>query len=235
MPPFRVVVSFTCRESHLHLLQDTLESLYAQSLRPDAIYLNVPRSSVVPFNDSRLTINWAERDYGPLTKLLPTVMVEHDPSTLIITVDDDKIYPPELVRTLAWHSYVSNGSVALSACGWSFVKTVLPPGLLTVYVPYFMRGSGGTSVDILQGVCGNAFRRGMFILEMLHEIPRECFTVDDIWISGCLAARGIPREVIAQRLDPVNTPWKRYQTESLRQFNHEHDIHRTCVDVFSVW
>lgn len=130
-PKSRVVVSLTTMPHHLHLLRPTLDSLLQQSLKPDEIYLNMPlgrnpRSNmsydealrgpgvVIP---SGIKVNRCPEDVGPLTKLLPAVVAEQDwekqrkggwenPSDLspiIITVDDDQVYPPDTVKYLAWY------------------------------------------------------------------------------------------------------------------------------------
>jgi hypothetical protein len=51
-----------------------------------------------------ITVNRCQ-DVGPLTKLLPAVLAEEkgDPDTIIITVDDDQVYPPDTVKYLAWY------------------------------------------------------------------------------------------------------------------------------------
>jgi hypothetical protein len=51
-----------------------------------------------------VTVIRSARDYGPVTKLVPALHRELDPDTLIITVDDDKVYHKDLVRHLAWHA-----------------------------------------------------------------------------------------------------------------------------------
>jgi hypothetical protein len=90
-----------------------------------------------------------------------------------------------------------------------------------------MRGAG-VHVDVLQGVCGVAYRVGFFSearggegegaggRQRLMRPPAECFTSDDIWISGQLAMAGISRVLIggqftgafAGGLDPADAPWK---------------------------
>ena len=49
-------------------------------------------------NNKELQIVRGEKDYGPITKLLPTLSIETNPTTLIIILDDDHIYDPQLVR-----------------------------------------------------------------------------------------------------------------------------------------
>ena len=39
-------------------------------------------------------------DMGPITKFVPTLTSEVDPETLIVVVDDDTAYPPEMVQRM---------------------------------------------------------------------------------------------------------------------------------------
>jgi len=95
-----------------------------------------------------ITINRCD-DHGPLTKLLPTLLRETDPDTVIITVDDDKIYLPDTMLSLMWHAEHSR-NVAFGVCGWAFMWVPRPMGVVPVYIPYFFRGTTGTMVDVLQ-------------------------------------------------------------------------------------
>lgn len=110
-PPFRLVLTLSSLPHHKNLIEPTLQSLLTQSLRADVIYLALPEKSrrtgesygnfTVP---EGITILRSKQDYGPLTKLLPAVMAESEPDAVIITLDDDKVYPPDLIRTLAWNA-----------------------------------------------------------------------------------------------------------------------------------
>ena len=96
---------------HKHTIDPTLQSLLAQSVKADAIYLALPERSSrtqelygvfdVP---EGITILHAAQDYGPLTKLLPALLAENDPDTIVITLDDDKLYHEDVVKYLVWHA-----------------------------------------------------------------------------------------------------------------------------------
>jgi len=231
-PHARVVVSFTTVPHHMDKLRETIDSLKSQTLTPDAIYVNVPWNTsrtgqeyqVPDYMDKAVIVNRCA-EYGPLTKLLPTLLLEKDPSTIIITLDDDKIYPNDVVRTLVWHMVQNTGlRVAVGLCGWSFMSVPTARGVVPVYVPWMMRGRHGRRVDVLQAVCGNAYRRGHFdanertLLRELGSPPKACYTTDDINIAGYLRAHaGVHAVVIpnARHLEPSEPPWK--ETESKKE------------------
>jgi hypothetical protein len=185
-------------------LHEVLMSLGNQSIKPDIIYANIPYTNkrigedyVIPNwlnNWPGLTVLRSDKDYGPLTKLFPSLLVEQDPNTLIITVDDDKLYAPDTLRHLVWYAE-QDASAAWGLCGWAFMWVPLPYGVATVYIPWWMRSHGGRSVDVLQAACGIAYRRKFFDnLTALAHPHKDCFTTDDMWISGYLATvANVPR------------------------------------------
>uniref|UniRef100_K3XB56 Glycosyltransferase 2-like domain-containing protein n=1 Tax=Globisporangium ultimum (strain ATCC 200006 / CBS 805.95 / DAOM BR144) TaxID=431595 RepID=K3XB56_GLOUD len=249
-PKFRVVVSMTTTPNRLDKVMDSVRSLTKQSLVPDQIYVNIPKGPmkrhpersyddvVMPSELENLAplvkINRCVDD-GPATKLLGALRLEHDPSTLIITVDDDFEYPKQLVEALTWEAESTKDDV-LGICGWGMLPIWHKVGVVPAYVPYFMRPRG-RFVDILQACCGNAYRRGFFHdIEAFAEIPAVCVTVDDVWIAGYLRTVEHRRSaIISKRLDPEDPPWKIAEAKSeakkmtLSNYNHEKQIHYKCV------
>ena len=107
----RVVVSMTTTPGRISLLGPVLDSLAQQTLPPSCVYVNVPTWSkrfnstyVIPqellARAPQVIVNRCDLDYGPLTKLVPTLMLETNPNTLIVTVDDEYFYPPQLLAEL---------------------------------------------------------------------------------------------------------------------------------------
>lgn len=249
-PAFRVVVSLTTTPNRLDKVMDSVRSLAAQSLVPDQIYVHVPRGAMkrhpersyddvdIPHELEKLAplvkVNRCVDD-GPATKLLGALRLESDPSTLIITLDDDFVYPARLVEALAWEAEKKQDDV-LGVCGWGMLPMWHAVGVVPAYVPYMMRPTG-RYVDILQACCGNAYRRGFFRdVEAFADIPSVCVTVDDVWIAGYLRTVENRRSaIISKRLDPADPAWKTQEAAStakkmtLSSYNHEHQIHYKCV------
>ncbi|RLN94535.1 hypothetical protein BBJ28_00006617 [Nothophytophthora sp. Chile5] len=249
-PPFRVVVSLTTTPGRLDKVMDSVRSLTKQSLVPDQIYVNVPEGAMKrhperSYDDTAMpaeleamaplvAINRCVDD-GPATKLLGALRLEHNASTLIITLDDDFEYPSQLVASLAWEAIVKPDDV-LGVCGWGMLPMWHAVGVVPAYVPYFMRPRG-RYVDILQACCGNAYRRGFFHdVDALADIPAVCVTVDDVWIAGYLRTVEQRRSaLVSKRLDPTDPPWKKEEARSaelqmtLSSYNHEHQVHYKCV------
>lgn len=249
-PPFRVVVSLTTTPNRLDKVMDSVRSLAKQSLVPDQIYVNIPDGPMkrhpgrsydeAEIPEELLALSPLVRvnrcvDDGPATKLLGALRLEDDPSTLIVTVDDDFEYPARLVEALAWEAVAKPDDV-LGVCGWGMLPLYHKVGVVPAYVPYFMRPRG-RYVDILQACCGNAYRRGFFSdVELFADIPKVCVTVDDVWIAGYLkTVENRASAIISKRLDPQDPAWKREEARSernkmtLSNYNHEHQVHYKCV------
>ncbi len=102
------IISLTTIPSRLPLIALTLKSLLRQSRAPRRIVLNLPEFSkrekvpyVIPDELKSLACVEIARceDMGPATKAIPTLLRE-TPEQLVIIVDDDRIYPANLVADL---------------------------------------------------------------------------------------------------------------------------------------
>lgn len=193
----RTVVSLSTVPSRVPYLQRIIDCLLNQTYQVDRIYINLPfwsqrekRDYPLPQlqkNDKVKVIRC--QDHGPITKLYPVLREERDPETLIITVDDDIEYVPERIETLV-HWAQEHPEAAIGGTGfivgpwWWFYGTVHRP-------------KKATPVSVIEGFSGCAYRRGFFSDDLLNYegAPPEAFYNDDVWISGYLAKKGVPRLV----------------------------------------
>jgi len=203
----KVIISLTTIPSRIHHIFPTLNSLLLQHKPADRIYLNLPNTSIregrsyaVPasiMNDTRVTIHMTEKDYGPITKLLPTLELEKDPETMIITVDDDIIYPPDMVERLIGH-HTTHPEAALGFRSWN----IPPSGMVKdsrILFAHQIRQP--VKVDILEGMSGVLYLRKHFHRDFFCEdLPEEGFYVDDVCISGYLEKQGVARYLVPHRI-----------------------------------
>ena len=198
----QVIVSLTTIPSRIALIGETLKSLMRQSRAPAGIVLNVPRWSrrercnyEIPGDLARLdSVKVTEcDDWGPATKLIPTIL-NNAPSQPIVVVDDDRIYPSNLIADLEDASRLCPGS-ALCFSGWRVPDdlTDRPTTLwsdlkLTPPVPVkATRVDTLHEVDILQGQGGYYVLPEFFDANELtdySQAPEAAFFVDDVWISA---------------------------------------------------
>lgn len=175
----RVVVSLTTLPSRLEkeTIIPTLKTAHKQTRKPDAVYLGLPKISKrlgTPYPEpsdkikSLCTIVELERDYGPVCKILGGLYAESDPSTIIITFDDDNLYPENFIEEML-KKHLERPKAAIGSSG-AFIGNF--PG----YFAYIRNAPAkryeawwgapvpeeGLKTDILCGYSGVLYLRGMF-------------------------------------------------------------------------
>ena len=233
----RVVVSLTTLPYRIGGVAKTLGSILNQTLVPSKIYVNLPtRTSrgdkyVIPANLLKLTkkhpivkINRCKKDYGPGTKLYPTLRHEKGPNTRIITIDDDGIYPKKTIQYLVETSLKKPNS-ALAYSAWNInLKhfgiedySYLGGNYTDTYDSDWNWGRecAPGNMDIIEGWGGALYIRSFFMdgkkdqskefINFMEKGPAECFFVDDVWISAWLAKKRIHIYVVEKAYMPIHT------------------------------
>ena len=118
-----------------------INSILDQTRKPDLFLLNIPDTfartgetyTVPKYIRKSLTVNRIAMDYGPATKILPTVMYcatgtgtsDYDPThTRIIYLDDDIAYPKRMIETYE-KMIPANDDNVWTATGFDFVNMKL--------------------------------------------------------------------------------------------------------------
>ena len=215
----QVVVSLTTIPDRLANIRPTLNSLLDQSRRPDAIFLNLPdesrregREYEIPafFKDYRpVEIVRCGRDWGPATKVLPTLERVTAPNTRIVVTDDDQIYPHNMIETLVEASEKFPDAVVCSR-GFRVPTEFDIHRRDTLYGTHL---SHEVPVEIVQGSAGYLVKPRFFNEQIFDYslAPKEAFFQDDIWLCGHLARLGIDRYVV-----PFNNCFSRIDNWSTR-------------------
>lgn len=231
----QIIVSLTTIPSRIDLIGDTLKSLLAQTRPPREIRLNLPafcqregRGYDVPgWLQSLAAVRLvACEDFGPATKLLPT-LEGCEAGQPILVVDDDRIYSQTLIADLE-KAATARPEVALGLGGW-----VAPSDLIdrptTVLSNLLQRPPAPVrsarlrrpmAVDILQGMAGYLVRPAFFDLNVLTDYakaPPAARLVDDVWISGhCRAEKFV---IPARPNFPPKRHFARHKRSSLGWIN----------------
>lgn len=213
------VISLSTIPPRFATLAPTLQTLQRQSLPADEIRVNIPRryrrfpdwDGRVPEVPAGVRIVRTDDDFGPASKLLPTVADLQGQAVDILFCDDDMLLAPD------WHArFKADRSVrpeaALVAVGKQIAdipatarpqsrlprarrrsKTLayrlLRAATLTLHKPHPFIASG--HVDLLCGF-GGVMVRPEFFDSRVFEIPEVLWSVDDPWLSGHLERRGVP-------------------------------------------
>lgn len=192
----RVIFSMTTIPSRLTSnpshLTNTITTLLNSTVKPDHIYLNIPHTSIrektdynIPESIYSLENKYPHKftiircdDYGPLTKIYPTLWFERDPSTIIFLLDDDEIYNKnshnELLKYQLKHSNTAFGyrGVQLKNKEWITIENT------------------PTDVDILETYAGVVYKREFFNDMSYPNIDDPCFYADDLWIAHQVTKNG---------------------------------------------
>jgi len=200
-----LVVTLSSIPSRIEGIAPALRSLLDQTIPPDEIVLALPDWSLrenrgydlPPWiaEHPRIRVLRAKKDWGPATKLIPTLRDYADqPETALLAVDDDNIYPRTFVETfLRWGNALPEAALTLRGCA------VPESRRWRDCVEY--KGSSiqePTRTDIVEGCAGILVRPSFFDARFFdyESAPPEAFFVDDLWISGHLARGRVPAHVI---------------------------------------
>lgn len=97
----KIIVSLTSWPPRFNNLPTVLDSILGQTIRPDAIVLNISEEDDIPSNINEYIINnKIEVHYVPNTKvykkLIPTLLLY--PDDCVISIDDDWVYPSNMIE-----------------------------------------------------------------------------------------------------------------------------------------
>jgi len=203
----RVIASLTTLPDRIFNLEPTVRCLLNQTRPPDEIVLSIPEFSVrqkrpysIPKYLSQfptLRIVPCKTDWGPATKFIPLVQEElaaGRADTLIMVVDDDRIYPRDALETyLHYHEQFPNAALC-------FRGGPMPRNFYW-FLPKLFLGSRlreAKRVAVITG-CGSYLIQPRFFDSALwnySDAPASAFYMDDIWISGNLDRRGVEKYVV---------------------------------------
>jgi hypothetical protein len=208
----RVVGSLTTIPSRISQIEKTLLTLTNQSYKLDAVYLSVPYSCqredttyLIPDVLTEYCNIIRCQDYGPITKVMGALLSEQDPDTVIITFDDDKLYPEGMVEKLV-SKHRAKPDCAIGSAG--FKVGTFPFYMSIAYNEHEYNGkwytfdinSSGESVDILLGSPGVLYIRKFFpVIDDIGKLLRYpikdnvLYRNDDVVISGLLSQQSIQR------------------------------------------
>jgi hypothetical protein len=205
-PERRVIVSMSTLPDRIYNLQPTIRCLLEQTRPPDEIVVAVPEFSrrqrkryVIPEyleKMPRVRVLRCDHDWGPATKFIPVIQTElaaGRPDTLIMIVDDDRLYPRDALETyLCYHHELSDAAL-------TFRGGPIPRDFK--WGPRMIRGAQlrePREVAVMTG-CASYFIQPRFFDERLWDYsgtPDGVFYMDDIWIAGSLDRRGVEKYVV---------------------------------------
>ena len=247
----RVIASLSTVPDRIGNLGPTIRSLLKQTRPPDEIVLAIPEFSVrerrpyvVPKYISRLPrvrVLHCPKDWGPATKFIGAIKDElatGRENTLIMVVDDDRLYPRDALETYLHYNQQLPGA-ALCFRGAAMPRTLDWRDARMIKASELRQPE---AVAVITG-CGSYLIQPRFFDESLWDYsraPQGAFFMDDIWISGWLARRNVKRYAVPTSL-MMRSVWRQRRTLTLhdvpngRQHNNNETIafFRDSWDVFA--
>lgn len=220
MTPY--IISLTTIPPRFDKIGPTLRDLTNQKAKPLEIRLNLSRQyrrfpgelpSLADLPEG-ITVHWSDVDYGPATKILPTVSDWQGKDIDILFCDDDQKYAPNWAT-----QFLEKRKQHLNKCivgkgydlinrplGYRYLRAhcrhpraelrhkgigyrLLRASSLTMVKPRPLVADG--YVDILEGFRG-ALIKPDFLPKEVFDIPDVLWTVDDPWLSGHLERNDVP-------------------------------------------
>ena len=207
------IVSLTTVPKRISFLKPTLVSLLRQIVPPKEIHINLGedffQGTEIPnfLKDLKMVkVQWVKKDMGPATKYIPTLERFKNTNQLIVIVDDDMYYAPNLIEDLITAEKKSDGKKVFCINGFK-----VPEDLQSASRPSDKAiKAGSQKVAVIEGCGGYTLRPGFVSAEELCDLtnaPKRAHFDDDIWLSGHLSRAQIEKFQIptGKRKSLVNT------------------------------
>ena len=199
-----IVISLTTLSERINRITPTLYSLLDQSVLPKKIIVWIPKYSIrekkevlledlpdIPMVEYRMI----DRDLGPITKLIPS-LIEYgqNPNQRIICLDDDIIYSRHLIESYEAESRKNPGA-ALAIIGYDVPTTFNDKNRFKTKV-YATDIQKRREVDVVTGYGSFMIKPTFFAQHFLTEQrPKEAYFTDDLCVSGHLAQQGVKKYI----------------------------------------
>lgn len=268
----KLIISLTTIPPRFPYLHEVIEGLMQQTADVEAIHLYIPRTyrrfeyaaNDLPKLPDAVQVSIVDRDYGPATKVLPAVREYAEQDVMILFGDDDEVYDPEwaarFVRAAqkkpdcaiceeggligekynAGDKWRSNRTPKAAFRQKDLGYRLKRAASLGMWRPTTTTASG--HVDIFEG-WGGVLVRPHFFDERTFDIPDILWTVDDVWLSGCLERLGVPIWLCNHgkiRITDISNPMNEASLSNFVTNGHDRDAaNRACVEYmrrnFGIW
>ena len=260
-----VVISLTTIPPRFRHLDACLNSLLDQTAEISAINLYIPKAyrrfsfdlNDLPNLPQGVNLRLVEEDIGPATKILPAASEYRGTDTVIISCDDDRAYDRNWAQLLidasrlrpehaiCTRGFMINGG-GQGTGEWASNRN---PKFKNFKKDFYYRLRRTLSfglwkrfglefeghADILEGY-GGFIVRPEFFDDADSNIPDILWTVDDVWLSGCLERRGIAIWRIAEPFPSTSTLERGFAAGALNLLvykGHGRDsANQLCIDYF---
>jgi hypothetical protein len=194
-----IIVSLTTSPRRINMIQKTIDSILNQTRPPDLVRINIPtvfkrtgETYKIPdflLNHPKIQVVQYKEDYGPIMKILPTIMdYKNHSNASIIYTDDDVIMLPKTIETFLKLGDI-NPEYVLCFSGFQFngvnrwirnndteCFVNIPEGYMCVYLNNKVLGR---------------MRYSLMDYYKMTSQNEYCFTSDDLMMGNFYAMNGI--------------------------------------------
>jgi hypothetical protein len=187
--------------------KECIKDLLNLSYQNYEIHFNIPRYSVstgeqyiIPdwlknISDNRLKVFRTE-DYGPITKISPTIFRVQNPDAVIITVDDDLHYCDGFIE----YHLMKRKEYPNAVIGFAGLSCIDNPG-----IHFCTPVEKDTRVKIIEGYKTVSYLRSFFQDDFFTDFVGKHWA-DDIVLSAYAGKHNIPKIVVAYDKETDYTP-----------------------------
>lgn len=201
----KLTVSFTSYPARIRFVPAMLSTLLVQTRPADQIVLylsedhfprreaDLPEALQDAKKEKKLQIHWVSGDLKPHKKYI--YAFREFPEDIVVTVDDDVLYAPELLEQL-WQAHLQYPEAVVA--GRTHLITLDKDGHPNPYTQWIHCTQGfdkGPSMQLIAiGIAGVLYDPKLFPQELYDEesIKSLCLEADDLWLKAMELAAGIP-------------------------------------------
>jgi GR25 family glycosyltransferase involved in LPS biosynthesis len=194
-----IIFSITTSPKRILLMEKTINSILNQSVPPTLIRINIPKifkrtgeSYIIPAfisNNPKIKIYEYDEDYGPIMKVLPTIMdYQNDDHTIIIYGDDDVLTLPLTIENYLDFMMKDSKSI-YCLCGINYINNNF--NYINNEIKIVLN-----KVNIVEGyatVClkSNIIKKSIIEYYNIIKDNKDCFQSDDLILSNFYAMNNI--------------------------------------------
>ena len=229
----RIIVSLTSYPARIEYVSTVLTTIIAQTKQADEIVLwlaeeqfpekekNMPWDLRKMIQDGIVTLRWCD-DLKPHKKYF--YAFQEYPDDLVVTIDDDLYYPPDMIEKL-YASYLDHPN-AVSAMRVHLMVYDEKTGILpyNAWVIEYQETTGIESMQLFHtGNAGVLYPVHLFHKDMLNQdaIQEACLYADDIWLKMMEIVSDVP--VVFVRGHSKLNYIRKTQEDGLFQYNSSHN------------
>ena len=147
-----IVVSITSWIKRIGYVKKVIESIMDNTVQPDRVYLNLSKSEFVNIDlpkylvtyfesDERLIINWVDGENTKTMKKVFPILQYLDDDDIIITADDDIIFPNDLIesRIKDFNTFDRKYSITSNKCSIGIFRNMNVASAISLYTKQMLK------------------------------------------------------------------------------------------------